>query len=485
MKATRLTNCMLLALAGAGLAACGGGGGSSSGTADSSTIGTISGFGSIYVNGVEFETGSASYRVDDEDRFDDSALAVGMKVKVTGTINSDGTTGTATRVYYDDDVEGPIDSGSLVMVDADTKTFTILGMAVTASATGTIYDDGADFGTLAEGQKLEVSGYFDGNTLLASRIEKQDNLDDEYELKGSVSAYDGMTVTLTLQNGATAGPYPLGAGVELDIPADPTGLFVELRLLDTGGVPSVTRIEADDADGLDDSDHEVSVRGILGDDGSGGLLVNGIPFTTDAGTAYEPASLEGALTAGMEVKVEGHMQDGVLLAGEIETEHGEIGITARVIEVVASDAKNGVVTLDLGNSQSLDVYTGNSSQFEDESAFDLNDDDSFNLDDLIAGMDYVEIEAYLDDNGKLHATSIEREDGAQATRIEAPVDDYVANASLTLLGIEYTIDAGTGYEVNDTTSDITTFFANLDSGDRVEVKDIEPNGIAEELELED
>ena len=199
-----------------------------------SSIGTITGFGSIFVNGIEFETDSSSFHVDDEEKFDDSALAVGMKVKVTGTIDANGTTGKATSVFYDDDVEGPIDTGSLTTVNADTKTFTILGLAVSAHASRTVYDNGASFDTLAESQKIEVSGYFDGNQIVASRIEKQSDQDDEYELKGTVANYvAGNAVTLTLQNGASAGPYTISATAQLDIPIDPTGLFVELKFKET------------------------------------------------------------------------------------------------------------------------------------------------------------------------------------------------------------------------------------------------------------
>ena len=35
-------------------------------------------------------------------------LGIGMVVLVKGTVNDDGVTGTATRVIFDDEVEGPI-----------------------------------------------------------------------------------------------------------------------------------------------------------------------------------------------------------------------------------------------------------------------------------------------------------------------------------------------------------------------------------------
>lgn len=488
MKVKYLITCMSLALAVGGITACGGGGsGGTTGTTASSisSVGTITGFGSIYVNGIEFETDGAAYRVDDEDGFDDSSLAVGMKVKVEGSVNDDGRTGTATRVFYDDDVEGPIDTGSLTVVDANTRTFTVLGLLISADATSTVYDDGAGFDTLAEGQKLEISGYFDGNQIVASRIEKQNDLDDEFELKGTVASYDGNSVTLMLQNGVSAGPYAVSGTAELDIPADPVGLFVEIKLSDQGGSLLVIKIETDDEDLLDDEDDDVSIRGILEDDGNGGFLINGVSFAVSDSTEYEPESLENNLVSGMEVKVEGNMQDNVVIADEVESEHGDIEIEARVVNVVFSDAKNGTVTVDLGNGQSLSVQTDNGTQFEDESASDLNNDESFDLDELAIGVDFVEIEAYQADTGQLVATSIEREDAGQDTRLEAPVDSFDANVSVTLLGITYSVDGGTSYELNDLSSDAANFFSALDVNDIVKVKDIQPDGTAEELDIED
>ena len=489
MKFKYLFTCMSLALAAGGLTACGGGGGGGGGTTGTSTsissVGTITGFGSIYVNGIEFETDGSSYRVDDEDMFDDSSLAVGMKVKVEGSVNDDGRTGTASRVLYDDDVEGPIDAGSLTVIDASTRTFTILGLLIRADATRTVYDDGASFDALAEGQKLEISGYFDGSQIVASRIEKQSDADDEFELKGSLANYDGSTVTLTLQNGVSAGPYTVSGTAELDIPADPVGTFVEIKLVDQSGSLLVIRIETDDDDLLDDEDEDVSIRGILEEDGSGGFLVNGVSFAVGSSTEYEPGSLENNLVAGMEIKVEGDMQGNVLIADEVETEDSDIEIEARVLNVASSDAKNGTVTVDLGNGQSLSVRTDNSTQFEDDSASDLNDDGSFNLDELAIGSDFVEIEAYQTDAGQLIATGIERKDAGQNTRLEAPVDSFDANVSVTLLGITYSVDGTTGYELNDVPGNATSFFATLNPDDFVKVKDIEPDGIAEELDLED
>lgn len=487
MKRNSLTASITLALATATLVACGGGSGgsnNSSGQASISSVGTITGFGSIFVNGIEYETGNASYRVDDEDKYDDASLAVGMKVRIKGSINADGVSGTATSVLYDDDVEGPIDTGSLTLVDTETKTFTIFGLLVKVDVTQTVFDNGVSFDTLAEGQKLEVSGYFDGNQVIATRIEKQNDLDSEFEVKGNVASYDASTITLTLQNGASAGPFTIDSGAMLNIPADPLGLFVEIKLADQAGNLVAIKIETDDDDLLDDNEDDVSIRGFLVDNGNGGFLVNGVPFIVSEDTDHNPDSLKDSLMAGMEVKVEGYMQGGVLIADEVEKEDGEIKIEARVLDVSFSTAKKGIITLDLGNSQRLDVHSDNSTLFDDSGSSDSNGDESFNLNELAIGMDFVEIEAYVNDASELVATSIEREDTGD-TRLEAPLDSFDPNVSVTMLGIRWSIAGGTLYEVNDlVTNNPVTFFSALNTSSVVKVKDTDADGIAEELDLE-
>lgn len=446
------------------LAGCGGGGGSSS-TASSTTtsIGKIDGFGSVYVNGVKYDTSSASYSVDDESASSDDALGVGMKVKVVGRINDDGRTGSADSIYYDDDLEGPIDTGSLASSGGE-ATFTILGMAVLAIENETVFDDGATFAGLAEGDEYEVSGFFDGTQIVASRIEGQSDTDDDYEVKGTITQYDGVTIELQLMNGSTVGPYTIGSGAEIDLPASPVGSFAEVELVDTGSGLEVKRIEAEDDDLIDDSDSEVKLRGILVDDGSGNYSVNNVPLILSG-------PLPAGITAGSEVEVEGVMDGESLVVTEMESEDGEIEIKARVTAVSNSDAKNGTVTLDLLNGQSVDVTTDNSTAFEDSSS----SNGSFTLDDLMIGTDYVEVEVSFDGTS-YYAYSIELEDD-MITEVEATVDDYVASTSITLMGVTFSIDPtpGTG----------TTITGTPDVGDEVKVTDSDNDGTADEIEVSD
>ena len=76
-----------------------------------------------------------------------------------------------------------------------------------------------------------------------------------------------------------------------------------------------------------------------------------------------------------------------------------------------------------------------------------NRDKRFNFEDLIVG-DFLEIEA-IDVDGALVATRVDREDedeDEEEISLQAPVDDYVAEESITLLGLQFAVDSNTEYE---------------------------------------
>ncbi len=380
-------------------------------------------------------------------------------------------------------MEGPIDSGSLTSIDAVSKRFTVLGMLVQVDANTTVFDDGAAFDTLAEGDIIEVSGYFDGTQIVATRIEKQSDLDNEFEIKGTVSSYDGSTISLTLQSGGTAGPYDADNAVS-EITAGTSGQFVEVKLSDLGSGLEAIEIELDDDDLLDGDEDDIDLYGVLTGDYIAGFMVNDIPLDLSNNPDYEPISLEGNLIEGMEVEVEGSMVNGILIVDEIEAEaENEIEIEALVSEVVYTDNLNGTLTLDMGNGERLTVASNNSTLLEDDSSSDSADDGTFSLSELISGSDFVEVEAYLNDSSELIANKIKRKDPSSETSLEGPVENFVSDSSITLLGISYSFDAQTTFQVDDNlpTTDSSVFFSGLAVGDIVEIKDDEPDLIADEV----
>jgi hypothetical protein len=437
MNQKTLYRSIAIVLAAGSLAACGGGGGgdtSNTTALSTTTVGTLTGFGSIYVNGTRFDTSRAVYRVDGSDAFDDSALGVGMKVKVKGTKSPDGTTGTADSVYYDDDLDGPIEN--LTEIDTDTRSFTVFGQVVIVDAKRTVFDD-VRFDTLANGQVVEISGYYEGVELIATRVELEDDDDDDHEVKGVIENYTGTdrfdirlpsgTLVPVITNGNTS--YDLDTGLR-------DGLYVEVEGLWDGS--SFVADEIDDADDLlDDDDDDVELKGPLGGDAASGWSVKGIPVILTSATEYEPSSLRDNLRAGVVVEVEGDMQGGALVAEEIEAyEDDDIEIEAPVSSVSYDtlNPKSGTVTLQFPNGQTLEVITNSATLFKDDSDWDLNDDGSFSLDELASSGEFVEIEAYLAGDGSLIATTISREDEISDTEVEALVEDFVPNQSVTVLG---------------------------------------------------
>ena len=69
----------------------------------------ITGFGSVYVNGIRFHTGGTQFSIDDESGVE-SDLRVGMIVTVKGSKNDDGVNGHATHISYDNELKGPVAS---------------------------------------------------------------------------------------------------------------------------------------------------------------------------------------------------------------------------------------------------------------------------------------------------------------------------------------------------------------------------------------
>lgn len=91
------------------LTACGGGGGTLAGISGTGIIseGTVTALGSVFVNGVEFDTDNATIIVDGE-RASEADLAVGQVVTVTGTLETE-SAGVARTVVADRLLDGPVE----------------------------------------------------------------------------------------------------------------------------------------------------------------------------------------------------------------------------------------------------------------------------------------------------------------------------------------------------------------------------------------
>lgn len=420
------------------LVACGGGGGGGgsgggSGGIDRggivTAVGTITGFGSVHVNGVRYVTNSSTVYTLDANPGQESDLRVGQVVRVEGAIEKDGVTGTATRITYNDEVEGPVQS-----IDLAGSSLVVLGRTVTVSAR-TSYDDTISprsLEGLTVGDRVEVSGFVATNGVVeATRIERKSST-GSFEVKGTVAGLDTnlkqfnlglLTVSYTTAqlSGFASGQPASGDRVEV------------FGTLDGNGVLVASRVEKDSGGGSGKSDEQGDYEGLITNFVSAtDFVVAGQRVTTTSTTTYDGGSVSN-LAADVAVEVEGKFNaSGVLVATKVQfRRESDTEFSGRVDSINA--AGNSLVVF------GVTVRVNSLTRFEDQSSLDVQ---KFSLANLAVG-DYVEVDAYNDGNG-LVATKIERDDVQSEVSVEG-VAQNVAAPSFTVGGVAVTTDGATEF----------------------------------------
>jgi hypothetical protein len=389
--------------------------------------GVITAKGSIFVNGVEYDTKSATITMDDTGTHPDSDLKVGMVVEVKGTIDSATGKGSATEVQYDANLEGPIDTGS---IDATAQSFTVFGQKIVADAT-TVYEGVSGFSGLAQGDRVEVSGTADttSHVIKAARIEKK-SIAGNFEIKGIVSGLGAGTFTLTPRH-AAAGITVNFAGT-LD-PAIVNGSFVEVKFAAFGSPLSTTADQIKLRKQLAPSDKDrAEVGGVVGNFVSG---AGSSTFTVDGVNVSADNSLLSGVTDGVDVEVKGTMSAGVLIAEIVRVERESNLLLGGTVSAV--DAGAGTVTL---NGVTLAVTS--TTIFRDRTS--LTPAASFSLANIMVG-DYIGVRGYTDSSASPAvgvATRIERLTALPGSLLAGPVS-AAATDSLTILGISVDTSAAT------------------------------------------
>ena len=149
------------------LVACGGGGSSTGDSAPAAQYeGTISGFGSVFVNGVRFDDTRATVTIDDE-TVSVGALKLGMRVALAGALGAGGDTGEATSVIVETGARGAVAS-----INVAAGTFRIRHITVQTDAQ-TVFEGTTDLSTLRAGDWVETHGTVDfkNRVLNATRVE--------------------------------------------------------------------------------------------------------------------------------------------------------------------------------------------------------------------------------------------------------------------------------------------------------------------------
>lgn len=302
---------VLVAVLGAAalVAGCGGGVGEG-GTGNGYTQGAISGFGSIFVNDLRFDDGSASVQDADGNPRSVDDLRLGMTVEVeSGAIDSASASATAAHIRFGSELLGPV-----ATVDSANNAFTMLGQTVLVAA-NTVFDDTLAGGlpALAAGQFVEVYASFDPGSgrYRATRIERPASQPAAFRLRGIVAGLDGgnrrFTIGAAQFDYSAAGSAPVGLA---------NGAYVRLTLAAAGAGSSrwsVTAFAAGTSPLPDSSD--ANLRGfITAFSSTASFSVNG--QAVDAGRASFPDGK--ALALGTKVEIVGPVRGGVVQASQVQ-----------------------------------------------------------------------------------------------------------------------------------------------------------------------
>lgn len=310
----------LLGIAGAvaQLAGCGGGGtdfaGLSSGGTGSFTSGTITGLGSIIVNGIRYNDDTARISASDDTGGNHSELKVGMVVTIEGSSVTPAAsatglpTATAYNISYGSEWRGPVSN-------VGTSTFEVLGHTVDVLSTTLIDGVVNQYGLVQAGFYVEVYGYVDqiDGHIQASRIEVSNTQPSSYKLSGAITQIDRFRRTANL--GLTSINWSSDSVLPPNT-AENDFVRVQLNSTPTQGAWTASRIQLQSAplvDLQDDQEYEAEVQGsITAYQTNASFVVSGIPVNA------LNARITGTLQAGVVVEVEGHIRAGQLIASKVE-----------------------------------------------------------------------------------------------------------------------------------------------------------------------
>jgi hypothetical protein len=205
-------------------------GGGTGGTGIST--GAVSGFGSVVVNGVHYNTNEKTKKIsngkDNSGRMDNVVFAVGMVVTVEhGTADND-----ARVIEYRDNLSGPI----AAWTPGEDNIIVILGHTI-------VVENAALFGDLKVNDVVEVSGFVDNaGRIRADFVSPASRPANGFEVKGYVSGFSGNSFRL--------GPLPGGSGATVAVSYSPAAISVPPGGLDNGMYVQVFTSDREPVEGV-------------------------------------------------------------------------------------------------------------------------------------------------------------------------------------------------------------------------------------------
>ncbi len=308
------------------LAACGSEGvpsvsasGSGSGSGSASASGTITGFGSVFVNGKKFETSGSSFTVDGQSG-SQSDLKVGMTVTVNGSFN--GTQQSADTVLQKDAVEGLVQS-----VGADGLSMIVMGQTVLVD-NSTLIDDnisGRNVLNLVTGtDNVEVNGHIRPNGVIQATFIEKKLINVTPEVRGFVTNHDSGLATFRIGNltvnysGADISDMPIPNGNNWD------GRFLEVKGANFSSATTTliaTKVEPENQ-GIGRVIDEFEVEGFVTQAGTSngnvmGFTIGTTPVRTTANTEFRGGTVD-EIEVGAKLSAEGRFDGSTLIAKHVK-----------------------------------------------------------------------------------------------------------------------------------------------------------------------
>jgi len=427
--------------AGGGIGGTGGGGGGTGGGGGIGgtgvSVGTISAFGSVWVNGVEFSSSGTTFKRDDQS-VTQNELRVGMVARVDGSISAK----TAASISVNSAAKGYVESvtGTTQMV--------LMGQTIVIDAS-TAIENGV---RPAVGDYAEVHGLVvaDG-TIAAGFIEKKlTPATPPFAVKGLVKNQSGSTFTignLTVNAaGAVTSNMPAGSW---------NGLQVEVKGTACAGQPvcaTLTASKVEPAD-LQGNIAEAELEGFVSALNANGFNLGAQKVVTTASTVYR-GGLASEIVVGSKLEVEGSVSAGVLTATKVSFRE-----SVRFEALLAT--KNGS-SLTLTGLNGITIETNALTRFKNTTLAALN-----------TGA-YLRVRGRPGAGNSAIATEVEVQSGGNATRvILQSVATAVSAPNVTLLGIVANTSAisdNNFKDVNDAIIGRTAFFAAAAPGKLIKVR---------------
>ncbi len=291
--------------------ACGGGGGSdsTSNNGDGGIGGTgvvfggITGFGSVIVNGIAYNSDNATIRLDDQVVTQDQ-LRVGMVIRLDGSISDQ----TAAVITVDESIKGRVEQ----VLDANRMI--VMGQTVQIDGQ-TQFEDGA---VPAAGDNVHVHGLIvaDG-TIAASFIERKAELGaPPFAVKGFVKNHDEVAQTFVI--GTLTVQYA-GAVVN-DMPAGNwNGQVVQVKGSACSGSPAcgtLTAVKVEPNGPRLDAIAAAEFEGFITSTDATGFTLGAQRVVVTAATVFENG-VAADLIVGAKLEAEGSISGGVLTARKI------------------------------------------------------------------------------------------------------------------------------------------------------------------------